>query len=263
MMTDSPEPVGTVLSLFHLGGRTAVVTGGGTGIGRAIALGLAEAGADVVVAGRRRAPLMQVAGEIEARGRRALAIATDVTVESEMAALADEAAAFGPLWIWVNNAGGLQGEPMGPLARTSAESWQTTFDRNLTSVFLSARVAPGRMQDGGALLNLSSTATATRGASGHGVYSAAKVALNHLTQTMALELAPRRIRVNAIAPGHTQTADYERTSGFTDEQFAKLASKQPLGRLGADQDFAAAAVYLCSDASSWVTGQTLFVSGTP
>ena len=98
---------------------------------------------------------------------------------------------------------------------------------------------------------------------GRGVYSAAKVALNHLTQTMALELAPRRIRVNAIAPGHTQTADYERTSGFTDEQFAKLVSKQPLGRIGADHDFAAAAVYLCSDASSWVTGQTLFVSGTP
>ena len=130
-------------------------------------------------------------------------------------------------------------------------------------MFLSARVALSLMQDGGAVLKLSSTATATRGAPGHGVYSAAKVALNHLTQTMALELAARRIRVNAIAPGHTQTADYERTSGFTDAQFAKLASRQPLGRLGADHDFAAAAVFFCSDASSWVTGQTLFVSGTP
>ena len=262
-MSEPHELAENVLSRFRLDGRTAVVTGGGTGIGRAIALGLADAGADVVVAGRRMAPLELVVGEIEARGRRALAVSTDVTVESQLVALADHAAALGPLWIWVNNAGGLQGEPMGPLAEMTAESWQTTFDRNLKSVFLSARVAPPRMQPGGALLNVSSTATATRGAAGHGVYSAAKVALNHLTQTMALELAPRRIRVNAIAPGHTQTADYERTSGFTAEQFAKLASKQPLGRLGADHDYAAAAVYFCSDASSWVTGQTLFVSGTP
>lgn len=252
-----------VFDRFRLDGRVAVVTGGGTGIGRAIALGLADAGADVVVAGRRSAPLDAVVEEITARGRRGLAVPTDVTSEAEVQRLAEAAAALGPLFVWVNNAGGLQGEPMGPLANTSVASWQTTFDRNLTSVFLSARVAPAVMQDGGAILNLSSTATATRGAPGHGVYSAAKFALNHLTQTMALELAPRRIRVNAIAPGHTQTADYERTSGFTDAQFAKLASKQPLGRIGADHDFAAAAVYFCSDASSWVTGQTVFVSGTP
>jgi 7-alpha-hydroxysteroid dehydrogenase len=253
----------SILELFRLDGQVAVVTGGGTGIGRAIALGLADVGADVVVAGRRPEPLAAVVAEIGARGGRALAVPTDVTVEDDVARLVAAVVGFGPLSIWVNSAGGLQGEPMGPLAATTEASWHTTLDRNLTSVFLSARVAPTAMIDGGAMLNVSSTAAATRGAPGHGVYSAAKVALNHLTQTMALELAPRRIRVNAIAPGHTQTADYERTSGFTDAQFAKLATKQPLGRLGCDDDFAAEAIYLCSRAASWVTGQTIYVSGTP
>ncbi len=253
----------SIFDLFRLDGRVAVVTGGGTGIGRGIALGLADAGADIVLAGRRPAPLHEVAAAVAALGRRVLVVPADVTVEDDMAALAEQAAAFGSLRIWINNAGGLQGEPMKPLADTTLASWHTTIDRNLTSIFLSARVGAPKLADDGAILNVSSTASATRGAPTHGPYSAAKYAMNHLTQTMALELAPRRIRVNAIAPGHTQTADYVNTSGFTDEKFAKLATKQPLGRIGRDDDYAAAAVYLCSDAASWVTGQTLFVSGTP
>ncbi len=253
-----------VLELFRLDGRVAVVTGGGTGIGRAIALGLAGAGADVALAGRRLEPLEAVRAEITAMGRSAAAIPTDVTSAADLARLGRQATdMLGPISIWVNNAGGLQGEPMGYLTSVTEESWHTIMDRNLTSVWLASVEAQRVLIDGGAIINVSSTGGLTKGAPGHGVYAAAKTAVNHLTQTLSLECAPRRIRANAIAPGHTPTADYYRASGFDDAKFAKLASKQPLGRLGRDEDFAAAAVYLASEASSWVTGQVLVVSGTP
>ena len=124
-----------VLSLFRLDGNVAVVTGGGTGIGRAIAHGLASAGADVVVAGRRSAPLEQVSTEIREEGRRALAVSADVTVAADLRRLGDAAlATFGHVSIWVNNAGGLQGEPMGTLPVITEDSWHTIVDRNFTSI---------------------------------------------------------------------------------------------------------------------------------
>lgn len=252
-----------VLSLFRLDGGVAVVTGGGTGIGRAIALGLASAGCDVALAGRRPDPLHTVAREIDALGRRAIAVPTDVTDRAALEHLAARAAELGPVTTWVNNAGGLQGEPMAVLPKVTEESWHTIVDRNLTAVWMASVVAQTVLVDGGTILNLSSTGGFAKGSPGHGVYCAAKAAVNHLTQTLALECAPRRIRVNAIAPGHTRTEDYDESSGFDDAKYAKLASRQPLGRIGRDEDFAAAAVYLASEASSWVTGQVLVVSGTP
>ncbi len=253
-----------VLTLFRMEGGVAVVTGGGTGIGRAIALGLASAGCDVAIAGRRPDPLQRVAAEIEALGRRAIAVPTDVTVRADLERLAARAGAeLGPVTTWVNNAGGLQGEPMAVLPKVTEESWHVIVDRNLTAVWLASVVAQTVLVDGGTIINLSSTGGLTKGSPGHGVYCAAKAAVNHLTQTLALECAPRRIRVNAIAPGHTRTEDYDESSGFDDNKYEKLASRQPLGRIGRDEDFAAAAVFLAAEASSWVTGQVLVVSGTP
>ncbi len=253
-----------VLSLFRLDHGVAVVTGGGTGIGRAIALGLASAGCDVALAGRRPEPIARVTAEIEALGRKAIAVPTDVTIRSDLERLAEcTTSELGPVTTWVNNAGGLQGEPMVALPKVTEDSWHTIVDRNLTAVWLASVVAQRVLVDGGTIINLSSTGGFRKGTPGHGVYCASKAAVNHLTQTLALECAPRRIRVNAIAPGHTRTEDYDESSGFDDAKYAKLAAKLPLGRLGRDEDFAAAAVYLASDASAWVTGQVLVVSGEP
>ncbi len=200
------RPMTSVLDLFRLDGRVAVVTGGGTGIGRAMALGLAEAGADVVVAGRRLAPLQVVAAEIEALGRRALAVSTDVTVAAELEALAQRAVAeFGRVTTWVNNAGGLQGDPMGTVAQVDEGVWHSIIDRNFTSVFLASKVAQTVLVDGGTIINVSSIGAMRDGTPGHGVYCAAKAAVNHLTQTLALECAPRRIRGRSRLVGRTRS----------------------------------------------------------
>ena len=253
-----------VLDLFALDGQVAVITGGGTGIGRAMALGLAEAGADVVLAGRRPGPLEAVATEVRSRGRRALALPTDVTVLTELERLAARSVdEFGSVTVWVNNAGGLQGDPMGKVADVTEEVWHSIVDRNFTSVFLASKVAQTVLADGGTIINVSSIGGLRDGTPGHSAYCASKAAVNHLTQSLALECAPRRIRVNAIAPGPVATEDYYESSGFTDAQFEKMASKQPLGRLGCDDDFKAAAVFLASSASSWITGQIIVVSGAP
>jgi 7-alpha-hydroxysteroid dehydrogenase len=163
-----------VFDLFRLDGLCAVVTGGGTGIGRAMALGLAEAGADVAVAGRRAAPLDAVVAEITALGRRGLAVQTDVTVASELDRLAARVVSeLGAPSIWINNAGGLQGDPMGTIDTVGEDVWHSIVDRNFTSVFLASKAALGVMTDGGSIINLSSIAAMRDGVPGHSVYSAA------------------------------------------------------------------------------------------
>ncbi len=242
----------------------AVVTGAGKGIGRAIAIGLAEAGADVALASRTQSDLDAVAEEIRALGRQALAIATDATDRAALERLADETVAkLGKLTIWVNNAGGIPDGTPRYLTRTSEENFDAQIALNLKAVWMGSTVAAGKMAEiGGSIINISS-----RSAFGpqvkNGPYGAAKAAVNSLTSTMSVEVAPR-IRINAIAPGPVPTENFDDCMGTDTEEKREELLKMigvPMQRYGRPEDIAAAVVYMASPAASWVTGQCLYVTG--
>jgi 7-alpha-hydroxysteroid dehydrogenase len=253
-----------ILDRFRLDGEVAVVTGAGKGIGRAIAIALAQAGADVVVASRTQADLDAVAAEITAMGRRALPLATDATELAGLDRLADATIAeLGKLTIWVNNAGGIPDGTPRYLTRTPEENFDAQIALNLKAVWMGSTFAARHMADsGGAIINISS-----RSAYGaqvkNGPYGAAKAAVNSLTATLAVEVAPK-IRVNAIAPGPVPTENFDECMGTdTPEKRDKLLGMIgiPLGRYGTPEDIAAAVVFMASPASAWVTGQCLYVTG--
>jgi NAD(P)-dependent dehydrogenase (short-subunit alcohol dehydrogenase family) len=259
-----PSPGGDfqqwIESLFDLSEDVAVVTGAGRGIGEGIARTLAAAGAAVVVAARRTAEIERVAEAIRAQGARALAVTTDVTDEAAVDALARAAIdAFGRLDIWVNNAGGSPVQSR--LTRLSREDWDAAIALNLTAVWVCTTVAARYMRDGGRVVNISSRA-AVGPMPGSGHYAAAKAGVNSLTETFAHELGPR-IRVNGIMPGAVPTEIMMKALKLTDDDLPKLQKnlRLPLQRLGTPQDLGAAALYLASPASAWVTGHTLTVSG--
>lgn len=248
-----------ILDTFDMTGQVAVVTGGGRGIGEGIAQAFVDAGAAVVVAARRTEEIERVAADLRARGGKAIAVTTDVTDDEQVEALAQAAVdEFGSLTTWVNNAGG---SPMRmPLAELPREEWDRTLALNLTAVYIGSMAAVRHMERG-SILNISSGAgSGPVPRSGH--YGAAKAGTNSLTWTLAAELAPN-IRVNAIAPGVIPTEVMLKAIGRTEDELDKVLSdwRIPLGRLGTPSDIGAAALYLCSDAGSWVSGEVLRVSG--
>ena len=247
-----------ILERFRLDGRAALVTGGGRGIGRASALALAEAGADVAVAARRLEDLEAVAEQVRRLGRRALAVACDVNVGEQLDELvARSLESFGRIDVVVNNAGGT---PPTPMLQLSDEAFEQAFHFNVTSAMrLSRKAIPAMLErEGGAIVNVSS-ALSHMVESGFTAYGTAKAALSHLTRLMACEFAPR-VRVNALAVGATVTdalAPFLK-AGDLQQQMEALT---PMARLGDPEDIACAVLYLASPAAAWVTGKVFEIDG--
>jgi NAD(P)-dependent dehydrogenase (short-subunit alcohol dehydrogenase family) len=256
----SNERVAMSTELFSLGGKVAVVTGASRGIGRAIALGFAGAGADIAVAARSEADLESLAKEIDSLGRRALAVPTDVTDRGQVETLVERTATeLGGLDVFVNNAGGARF--MAPLVRVRPEGWDKVMRLNLDAVFHATQIAAARMIEtgGGSIIQITSVA-GVEGAQGLSFYSAAKGGVRLMTQAAAKELAQSGVRLNSIAPGWIATDlnanlhDDPATSEFVEKTI-------PMGRWGRPDEIVGAAIFLASNAASFVTGATIIVDG--
>jgi NAD(P)-dependent dehydrogenase (short-subunit alcohol dehydrogenase family) len=246
---------------FDLTGRVAVVTGGGSGIGRDTALLLAERGADVVVAGRRSEPLEEAADEIRKRGVRALAVPTDVRKPDACKAMIEATVAeFGRLDILINNAGGAHGHV--GIARMDLAKWDRDVQLNLSAALYCSQAAyPHLKASKGTIVNISSLA-GVGGTQGVAAYSAAKAGLQMLTRVMSAEFGPSGIRVNCVAPGMTATEAAVR--GWEKRAYDAAATAKDafsLRRYGEMREVSQAIVFFASDAASYITGETLAVGG--
>jgi NAD(P)-dependent dehydrogenase (short-subunit alcohol dehydrogenase family) len=242
-----------------LGSKVAIVTGGGKGIGRAIALGLARAGARVVVASRTQADLEAAAEEIRQKGGEALAVVTDVTVNEQIENLVQATMAqLGRIDILVNNAAR---SFLRPLLKLREDGWDKVFDTNVKAVFLLSRAVARQMmaQGGGRIINIT-TVGAERGSRNLAAYHASKAALKMLTLCMAAEWAQYNINVNAVGPGVTRTHFSQPLWGNPDLA-ERIVSAIPKGRIAEPEEIVGAVLFLASDASNFVTGQTIYVDG--
>lgn len=239
---------------FSLKNKVAIVTGAKRGIGKAIAVTFAEAGADVVVCGRTLAELEEVTSEIRALGRRSLALKTDVTLKNEVTSLVERTIKdFGTIDILVNNAVVYTG---GPLVELSEGDWDNSLDIGLKGFYLCSQAVARVMveKSRGSIINMSSTA-GIRPTGSQGAYSIIKAGGIMLTKLLAVELAQWNIRVNALAPTvvRTEWTNVEVLRGFM--------TQLPLGRLTELHELTAAALFLASDASSYISGHVLVVDG--
>ncbi len=257
----------SILDRFRLDGQVAVVTGSGRGIGEGLALGLAEAGADLVLAARRTHEVEAVAEKIRAKGRRALAVTADVMKIEQVQMLAETAfEQMGALNCWVSNAGGADDRVPRTFLDMPERQWDFQLNLNLKAVWTGAQAAARIMKDhgGGTIINISSAA-ANNPAPFNGPYAVAKSGVNNLTQTLAVEMASFGIRVNGVSPGPIPTEVFMEFMNLKEEEIPELGERFqiPLGRVGTPEDIAPAVIYLASDASSWMTGHTLSIRGGP
>ncbi|HMT06494.1 MAG TPA: 2-dehydro-3-deoxy-D-gluconate 5-dehydrogenase KduD [Pyrinomonadaceae bacterium] len=247
------------MSPFSLEGKVALVTGSAKGIGRAIAVGMAAAGADVVCHCRKAGDAAETIAEIEAIGRRAVEVTGDMSnAETPAAVVADAAAAFGKLDILINNAGTIR---RAPAAEFSAQDWQDVIDINLTSVFRLAQEAGKLMlaQGSGKIVNIASLLSFQGGITVP-AYTAAKSAVAGLTKALANEWASKGVNVNAIAPGYIAT-DNTTALRADETRNRQILERIPAGRWGEASDIAGAAVFLSSDASNYIHGHIMVVDG--
>jgi len=249
--------------MFNLSNKSAIITGARRGIGKGIALSLAQAGADVLVSDIDLEDCKEACAEIEEKtGQRAIPFKCDVTKKAEVHAMVDKAVeVFGSLDILVNNAGIAQFKDFLELTE---EDWDKVLDVNLKGQFLCAKAAAKEMVKGGwgRIINIASIASGQVGVGFQQVahYTASKGGVTALTETMALELGPKGIRVNAIGPGIIETEMTDEM--LSDEQTAEgILARTPVGRYGNPGDIGAAAVYLASEEADFVNGATLFVDG--
>jgi 2-deoxy-D-gluconate 3-dehydrogenase len=247
-------------SPFDLTGRVAIVTGGARGLGAVMGMGLAQAGANVAVIGRRIEACTAVTGQIRDAGGQAFPAAADITnPDSVNAAFEQVVQALGPVDILVNNAGI---SPFNaPLDQTRLSGWHKVLETNLTGALICTQAVVGGMQERrqGKIINVASAAGAVS-TPGIGVYGVSKAGLIHLTRQLAAEQGPYNIQVNAIAPGYMDVGVSE---AIQNQQafFAEIVKRTPMRRIGKANELIGALILLASDASSYITGQTLFIDG--
>lgn len=246
-------------SVFNYAGKTAIVTGAGRGIGRMIALGLAEAGANVVLCSRTQEQLDAVAGEIRAKGGKVLSVVTDLTVHEQLENLVNETIReFGRIDILVNNAAR---SFLRSLLDLREDGWDKCFDTNVKAVWLLSRLAARKMmeQKAGKIINIT-TVGAEKAEIGMAAYGCSKAALKQLTRCMAREWAPLGINVNAVAPGFTRT-DFSRPIWSNPDVEKMIAHTIPKGKIAEPEDVVGAVLFLASPAAEYITGNTIYVDG--
>jgi len=248
------------MDIFDLSGKVAIVTGGNQGIGLAISRGLAEAGAAVIIANRRAEEGKQAAESMKKDGLNVISIPTDVSDESSIAAMVSKVVKdFGKIDILVNNAGVIIRKAAEEITR---EDWDHIMNTNLRGAFFCCQLVGREMikQKKGKIINISSDAS-QRAMPERSVYATSKAGVSHLTRCLAVEWAKHNINVNAIGPGPTHTPLNKKYYEENPDKLQQTVQSIPMGRMGDTSDYIGAAVFLASEASNFMTGQTLLVEG--
>ena len=247
-------------NFFNFSGKTAIVTGAGRGIGRVIALGLSEVGANVVLCSRTQAEIDAVAEEIRAKGGKALPVATDLTVHEQLENLVNAAVKeFGGIDILVNNAAR---SFLRSLLDLREDGWDKCFNTNVRAVWLLSRLVARKMieqKKGGKIINIT-TVGADKAEGGMAAYGCSKAALKHLTRCMAKEWAPLGINVNAVAPGFTRT-DFSKPIWSNPDVEKIISQTIPKGKIAEPENIVGAVLFLASGAAEYITGDTIYVDG--